>query len=384
MGRKERKEIIGKIEAHRKSKLLCYVTGDRSPITAQIGDDAVRPIFDHLRAFKKVSTLDLFIYSRGGAIDVPWRIVNAIRAASDEWRILIPFRANSAATLLALGADAIVMGKQGELGPIDPTLNTKRVVPGQNAIVQDAVSVEDVMAFVKFIQERCGLSEQDAIATAAGKLIDRVDAVVLGSLYRTHSHIRDVARRTLLSRKQPPNDQVLTTIVQTLAEQVYAHGHAIGYEAATAIGLPVEQADDVLEPLMWALLEDYESELKIREPLDPVAAVGTKDAYDEDACIAVVESAASVHRHVGRIEIRAKRQMPPQMNVNVNLSLQAPTLPQGMAPQQAQQMLQQLLQQAQPALLQGAQQAVQDALAKQAPLIGVDAAWRGGHWTHEP
>lgn len=375
--------MITAIEAHRQSKVLCYVTGDRSPITAQIGDDAVRPIFDHLRHFGKIPKLDLFVYSRGGAIDVPWRIVNAVRGASDEWSILIPFRANSAATLLALGADMIVMGKQGELGPIDPTLNTRRVVPGQNALVQDAISVEDVMAFVKFVQERCGLTEQDAIVAAAGKLIDRVDAVVLGSVYRTHSHIRDVARRMLLSRKNPPVDPVLGTIVQTLAEHVYAHGHAIGFEAAHAIGLPVAQADATLEPLMWTLLEDYETEMKVRDPLDPVAAVGTSDAYDEDACIAVVESDHAVHRHVGRIEIRAKRQMPPQLNVAMNVTLQVPPGAAAPAPN-VQQLLQQVLQAAQQQMLQTAQNSVQEALAKQAPLVGVEAALRNGRWTREP
>jgi hypothetical protein len=45
-----------------------------------------------------VARLDVFIYSRGGAIDVPWRIATALRTAADEWNILIPFRANSAAT----------------------------------------------------------------------------------------------------------------------------------------------------------------------------------------------------------------------------------------------------------------------------------------------
>ena len=53
----------------------------------------------------------------GGAIDVPWRIATALRAAADEWNMLIPFRANSAATLLALGADEIVawVGKGEDL-----------------------------------------------------------------------------------------------------------------------------------------------------------------------------------------------------------------------------------------------------------------------------
>src|SRR5438067_6643833 len=129
MPRDTRKGLIEQIEQARGSRVLVYVTGDRPPATAQIGDDAVRPLYAHLREMGHVEKLDLFIYSRGGAIDVPWRVVTALRQTSDTWNILIPFRANSAATLLALGADQIVLGKQGELGPIDPQLTIQKMVP---------------------------------------------------------------------------------------------------------------------------------------------------------------------------------------------------------------------------------------------------------------
>jgi len=80
VARTERKILIEKLEKVRESKLLCYVVGDRGPTPAQIGDDALRPIYEHLRALGHVPRLDLFIYSRGGAIDVPWRLVTAFVA----------------------------------------------------------------------------------------------------------------------------------------------------------------------------------------------------------------------------------------------------------------------------------------------------------------
>src|SRR5690242_8684606 len=159
MPRAKRKALIEQIEALRGSRVLCYVTGDRAPTPGQIGDDAVRQMYEHLREIGLVDKLDLFLYSRGGAIDVPWRIVTALRASAKDWYALIPFRANSAATLLALGADEIVLGRFGELGPIDPIMTIQRLMPGPGGpgtVVQDSVSVEDVMAYLKFIQERAG------------------------------------------------------------------------------------------------------------------------------------------------------------------------------------------------------------------------------------
>lgn len=384
MARKERLELIRGLQTERQTKVVSYITGDRAPIGAQIGDDAVRPLFEHLRELGHVPKLDLFIYSRGGAIDVPWRIVSALRRVSDEWRILIPFRANSAATLIALGADEIILGPQGELGPIDPIMSIQRTVPnpggGQGAVVQDTISVEDVMAYTRFVQHRVGLSDQAVLSASLDKLTQRLDAVALGNVYRTHSHIRDVARRILLSRKDPPKDQALATIIETLAERVYAHGHAIGLKDALEVGLTVRAATEKEDGLMWQLLEGYEQEMKLREPIDPAAIAMQADSYSEPATIAIVESEKAVHAFSGKLEVRARRQMPPQLNVTMNLNLQMAQPP---SPQQ-QQALQQLLQAAQQAVLQQAQSAVQQALQQQAPLIGVDAAFRGGSWKRAP
>ncbi|MDO8502506.1 MAG: hypothetical protein Q7S20_11755 [Gemmatimonadaceae bacterium] len=380
MGQAERRELIQQIETTRESRVITYITGDRSPVTAQVSDDALRPLYEQLREMGHVPRIDLFIYSRGGAIDVPWRVVNAIRRYSDEWNVLVPYRANSAATLIALGADSIVLGPQGELGPIDPQLNVVR--PGSD--VQEAVSVEDVMAYVKFVQERAGLSEQTALTASLAKLTDRLDAVVLGNVYRTHTHIRDVARRILQSRKAPPSEEALTTIVQTLAEKVYAHGHAIGMKDAQDIGLPVKAADATLDTLMWRLLGEYETHMKLREPLDPAAVVAATDFYSEDATIGMVESRAATWSFAGKIEVRAKRQMPQALTVNVALNLQLPpTIDVAKIPQSAQQLLQELMQQAQQSLVQQAQHAVQQALKNQAPLVGAEYSFREGRWRLE-
>ena len=384
MSRENRKELIKQIEQNRESKVICYVTGDRPPIPGQISDDAVRPLYQHIRDLGHVPRLDLFIYSRGGAIDVPWRIVSALRPASDEWNVLIPFRANSAGTLIAMGADNILMGNQGELGPIDPKMSTKRMLPepgGQGTIVQDDVSVEDVMAYMRFVEERGGITDQVARATALSKLTDRVDPVGLGNVYRTFSHIRDVARRILLSRKEPASEDVLNAIVSTLAERVYAHGHAIGFSTAKEMGLPVIAVDKDLDQLMWDLLQNYEDDMKLREPLDPVGVVSNSDTHSEESVIAIIESTTGADEFTGEIEVRAKRQMPQNLQVSMNFNLQLPAnIDLQQLPAQTQQLLQQMMKQLQKDATQQAQQAVQQALKSQAPLAGADSGFRNGRW----
>lgn len=381
MSQERRKELISQIEEKRGSRVLTYVTGDRPPAQAAIGDDAVRPLYDHLRGIGRADRLDVFIYSRGGAIDVPWRLATSFRQSSEEWSILVPFRANSSATLLALGADKIVLGRQGELGPIDPSMTLSRVVgdPAQNqgTVVQDTVSVEDVMAYVKFVTDRAGLSDQAALATSLTNLTERLDPVALGSAYRTHSHIRDVARRMLLSRKDPASEQTMASIIETLAERVYAHGHAIGLQEAKETGLPVEGADDDLDRLMWELLNEYEEDLKLRQPLDVLAALSAGDRYVEQVTLATIDSTWGTHSFTGTLEVQAKRQLPPTLNVALNVNLQ---LPPGLDVAQVPAEIQNLLAGLQQAVMQQAQLAVQEAIQQQAPLLGAEARVKGGMW----
>ena len=375
---------IAKLEKLRGSRVVAYITGDRNIASAQIGDDAVRPIFDLLRGMNPVEKIDLFIYSRGGGIEVPWRIASALRQYSETWNVLIPFRANSAATLLALGADRIILGRHGELGPIDPILNIQRrpKAPGrpESALLEDTINVEDVMAYLSFVRERVGLSDQAALAESLGRLAERLDAVSLGSVYRTRSHIRDVALRMLNSQRNPPTDR-METIVDILATRVYAHGHAIGFAEAREMGLSVIEAPEDIEAAMWDLLCAYERDLKLREPLDPNACLGSQDHYVEDATIAVVESTDMLFEFRGQLDFQARRQMPQNLQVDLNLELQ---LPPGWDPSRLPVEVQGILQELQGQLQGPAHQAVRQALLTQAPITVVDVGFQGGKWVLDP
>jgi len=123
MATAQRLELIRRIQKLRGSRVIAYVCSDRQGAAAQIGDDAVRPMYDHVRRIGKTESIDLYLYSRGGAVEVPWRMVSMLREYCDELNVLIPYRAHSAATLIALGCDGVVMGRKAELGPIDPAVS---------------------------------------------------------------------------------------------------------------------------------------------------------------------------------------------------------------------------------------------------------------------
>lgn len=64
--------------------------------------------------------LDLILHSPGGQAEATDSLVRYVRSKFDDVRVIVPLAAMSAATMWALSADQILMGKHSQLGPIDP------------------------------------------------------------------------------------------------------------------------------------------------------------------------------------------------------------------------------------------------------------------------
>ena len=64
--------------------------------------------------------LDLILHSPGGSAEAAESIVAYLRKRFDHVRVFVPVAAMSAATMVALSANEIVMGQHSQLGPIDP------------------------------------------------------------------------------------------------------------------------------------------------------------------------------------------------------------------------------------------------------------------------
>ena len=373
------KELIKKIQGIRSSRVIVFFTGDRQLAGARIAEDAVRPLYDHLLSVGKNAKIDLVLYSRGGDVSVPWRIVSMFREFCDELSILVPYKSHSAATLICLGADKIIMGRKAELSPIDPTL--VRMSAGETAGPPQEISVEDVNSYISFVKERANINDQTALAQVFSILANNLTPLTLGSVNRQNSHIRLVARKLLTSRKEKLEEAKINSIVETLTEKIYSHGHAIGRKEAQEIGLPVEMPKDDLETALWDLYLEYEKTFKLDEPIDPLVALsGKEEEHMTDLPIAIIESENKVHVFNTQIDLKRRRQVPsnPQININVGLNLPPNIRPEDI-PQEAQRILQQIINQ----IGQDIPRIVQQEITRQSPEIGVDVRVYGGKWKEQ-
>ncbi len=206
--------------------------------------------------------MDVLIESIGGAADVAIRINDVLRETNRDLNVLVPRRAFSAATMLALGAKQIVMHPYACLGPIDPQLQMRK--PDGTV---DSVAVEDIRAFVEFLTDEAGISDQREIAAVFSKLLDGVPPTALGVARRSSKRAVEIAKELLLRHVKEGDAQAkVSSIAERLAGGYHEHGHPISATDARSMGLPVEVAKSPLREDLWALVLDADEELKTNLP----------------------------------------------------------------------------------------------------------------------
>jgi len=264
--------------------------------------------------------VDLFLYTRGGDVLTPWRLVHLIREYTNHFSVLVPFRAYSAGTLICLGGDEIVMGKMGELGPIDPSVtNAFNPQDPSNPAGKIPVNIEDVYSYLALVKEKAGVWQQEELSKTFRLLAEKIHPLALGNVHRNWMLIRSLAYRLLNLRKNPMAPDKMQSIVDNLTEKLYAHNHMISRrEACLDIGLPITYADERLDHLMWNLYEDFARELRLAEPFNPSESLKGKCAEFEVPS-GIVESLQSQDYFIfnGVVE---RQDFPNGGKINVNIT----------------------------------------------------------------
>jgi Serine dehydrogenase proteinase len=267
---KERLENYRKLESLRESKLLVYVTGDRQNAETNIGSDVLAPFANHLDSIGDVEKISLYIYSNGGSTLASWSIVNLIRNFCKDFEVIIPFRCQSAATLISLGANRIVMTKQATLGPIDPStnglLNPRAELNGQN--IRVPVSVEHVKGFLDMAKKDFNIKHSSALKDIYLKLSDNLHPLSLGDVYKSKSQIKMLAEKLLKNHKI--DNKNIPKVISFLCSESGSHDYTIyRKEAKNELGLNIEKPTDELYNIIKLIYQDIENEMELRNPFNP-------------------------------------------------------------------------------------------------------------------
>jgi len=263
------KDFIKEIEEQSGYKLLVmFYNTEEQLFRTQLAMDvlpALRTALLSLEMEKSNAPLGLVLQSSGGILDSPWPIVSGIRATlqhhKNEFCVLVNEKAHSAATLIALSADKLLMSLFGSLSPIDPQINLN---PAPN--VRMSAGIEDIMGYYDLIKD---LFEQDyaARSQAFGLLAQRIPPEILGQVQRIQELIKLLSQKMMSSRNQPVDGQVVEKLTRALTKEFFSHNYAISQAECRELGLPVEPFDAPVQTSLDHLYEGYRNEMQIGRDL---------------------------------------------------------------------------------------------------------------------
>ncbi len=270
MSLESRIAVYREIERYRERPLIVYVTSSRPNAIGTMGSDVVPEILDQLEAIPSdIDRVDLLVVSQGGDPTVAWRVMSLLRERFEHIGVLVPQSAFSAATMLCLGADEIVMHPHGNLGPIDPQVTVRRKGKEGTEITEFRYGYEEVLSFLQFLRERASISDQSQVAAILTKLFDEIGTSSVGVAIRgsmlSLSLGENLLRMHMTSEAEGNRAQ---DISEALNKKFLHHGYAVGRDEARKIGLKVRESDPVLESLMWKGWSLVERDLLMRVPFN--------------------------------------------------------------------------------------------------------------------
>ncbi len=122
-----RRDYLSKLQAHTGRNVIAYYSGYLSkPSVAQqeINDEDKNGFMMAVHRLDRRKGLDLVLHTPGGNIASTQSIVHYLHQMfGNDIRAIIPQIAMSAGTMIACSCREVIMGKQSNLGPIDPHLN---------------------------------------------------------------------------------------------------------------------------------------------------------------------------------------------------------------------------------------------------------------------
>ena len=246
-------------------KLRAEVVAIVSPIVPGI-ETRLRSAIEPLPHESK--SIAVILDTPGGVVEVVERMVTTLRSVYEDVTVIVPDRAMSAGTILALSADRIMMDHLSCLGPIDPQIERDgKLVPA--------------LSYLNQFERLNAKAERGELTTAEYALLNKLD---LGELYQ-FEQARELSIDLLIrwltqykfknwsrteTRQIEVTDEMKVSRAREIAallndpEKWHSHGRAIDMETLQGeeVKLKVDSLEDDAElykliRAYFELLQDY-------------------------------------------------------------------------------------------------------------------------------
>jgi ClpP class serine protease len=214
---------IAAIQKARGSRVIAVIHRQESmrffgfPLARYIDMDDAEKVLNAIRTTPPEQPIDMILHTPGGLAIAALQIARALRAHPGRVTVFVPYFAMSGGTLVALGADEIVMTEHAMLGPIDPQIN--------------------------------GMPAASIIKVASEKPLSEIDDQTLIFADLGHKAIEQLKRQATELLRVPMPPEMATALAEKLTSGRWTHDYPITVSEARELGLPVNTAmpQDVID-----------------------------------------------------------------------------------------------------------------------------------------
>lgn len=246
--RYQRQTLIKEINTKTGRNLVCYVSG----LGTMIDRNDTIGLVDLLHNVPAGQDLDLLLHTGGGDIDAAEKLVSMMRqrVGIAKLRVIVPDFAKSAGTLIALGADSIVMSDTSELGPIDPQI--VRYDNDGNGMAHSVFSYLDAYDL------HAGVLGREPENVASQIMMSKMDPGTQKQYESIRNRARNVAENLLQTGMFRETGNWSLTVSELMNVKTRpSHGQMISWQDAMSpkLGLVVEhvESDDEVWKMYWLL-----------------------------------------------------------------------------------------------------------------------------------
>lgn len=239
-------QLIKKIEKRVDAKLICYWNS----VNGSVCQNDVQAFYEILKDLQVEKRMFLFVKSGGGNGKSSLRIVNLIRQHTEKLVALVPLECASAATMMVLGADDILMGPLAYLTAVDTSLtHDLSPVDRNNSLV--SVSQDELSRVINLWNRESG----DMDSNPYQALYDHIHPLVVGAVDRASSLSIKISKDILSYHMK--DEEKADRISNHLNAAYPSHSYPITYTEASKIGLNVNEMDKDLNDMLLELNEVY-------------------------------------------------------------------------------------------------------------------------------
>ncbi len=227
----------------------CFLTYWNSNNGSVCQNDVIA-IYGLLRRLGPQPRITLFVKSDGGSGQASLMMVNLLRQFTRRLVVLVPLECQSAATMLALGADAIEMGPLAHLSAVDTSL-AHALSPLDRDNERVSVSQDELMRVIRLWQQEV---KADAVNPYQA-VFPYIHPLVIGAVHRISSLSVKLCMEILSYHMK--DRKKAAAISQCLNSSYPSHSYPITLREAQRIGLAARPLDSGLNDSLLELNELY-------------------------------------------------------------------------------------------------------------------------------